>query len=130
MHAWAQFLAIAAAFVAVALIVATTQYTHGETSSRLYASTLHSHHNGEAPGQMFGVTSGTPSADLPSHVAPDFSAGVGKDNSDYIVSLGREGARWSHNSHFEATVWAAVILILLFVLLGAHFWEAGSARRR
>lgn len=41
---------------------------------------------------------------------------------DSATDLVREGARWAHGVHCEATVWAIVLTVLAVIVLGYNFW--------
>ena len=118
---WAEFLAVAAALLSVALLVSTIQTVHADSASRMYAATMLTHHDGSAPGD------GTPGNGF---FGQDLTTAAAASGSDLLQTLGREGARWADHSRFETTVWASIVLIVAFLVGGYHFWETSSPRRR
>ena len=112
MH-WAHFLAVSAAFVAIAVIMGVSSWAHSDSASRIYTSVQVAHHDGSDPVNAFGAG------------ATDWtvSGTAGYNNSQSLLSLAREGAHWANAAHGEATVWAVVVLIFMFLVMGYHFWQ-------
>jgi hypothetical protein len=109
-YAWGNFLAVLAAFFSIALIVAVGAWSHNLSTGQIYAAAVTALRPTQQGTSLSALaqTITTSTADEPAR--------------ESILSAAREGARWAHGIRCEQTVWAVIILILLLVVLGYHFW--------
>jgi hypothetical protein len=91
---WAHYLAILAAFLAVAVIIGTAIYSHAAATGEIYAAAVTGWQSSFTPAEK-----------------------------DEFLDVAREGARWANSLHCETTLWAVAILVLLVVVLGVDFWR-------
>ena len=96
------FWAIASALFAVSIVVAVSAYSHCAATAAIYTSTQQAHSDGSQ------VTAG---------VGSDWTTDA-KANSNFLLCLAREGARWSRRAQTEARIWCVTLLILLFFVVG------------
>lgn len=111
-HLWGYFLAIGAAFLAIALIVGLSVFGHNHFTGAIYQGVF---------AQGFVDTVGAPGAAQQGY--PVGLTGDAPKQRAVIDDLLHDARQWAHSVHCEVTVWSIVILVLLVVVLGVHFWR-------
>jgi len=113
-HLWGYFLAVAAAFLAIALLVGLSTLGHNHFTGAVYQGVF-------AQGFVDYVQLGADAGVIQGYPVGD-STTASKQRA-VIDDLLHDARQWAHSVHCEVTVWSIVVLVLLVVVLGVHFWR-------
>ena len=100
------------AVLAAAAIISVMVWSHSVASARLYGSTLRAHSNGS---DLALLTGGTVQLD-----------GNGEANSNFLIDLGREGARYCHMYNIETMLLSALLLVIAFAMTAYKTYSGSS----
>lgn len=111
------YLAVSGAFVALAIIVGITVLAHNLSTSRVYSAPISTDQ---------GFTTVVAAAANQNGYPVGVEADAAKQRA-VIADFVHEATDHAHKYHGEVTFWCVVILVLLFILLGAAFWRRNWA---